>query len=352
MAVYKVAQDVEADDKLLGPFSFRQFIYLIIVAIAMGLAWGLTRMGIVGYVFIPIPLVVILFFGAIALPLKKDQPMETYLAAIISFHLKPKRRMWEPDGIESMVEITAPKVVEIQRVKDLSESEAEKRLSYLAEIADTEGWAIRHAGMPQTNTSMQADVFYTAQQTEDPLDDSSAVGHSFDTMITSADQRRHDDLIARMHNTVAAPYADPYAALGNQQTVAPQAPMQAPTMPAAPVEMPTIQPQPMAATAPAPIVPPQPQIEEPIITPVFNPYPTMHQQTIRPMSEQQAAPPPVATPPPTPTPPVTTSEKPVSPDIINLANNTDLSIATLAHEAERIRKKHEEDEGEVLISLH
>ena len=27
MAVYKVPQDVEADDKLIGPFSFRQFIY-------------------------------------------------------------------------------------------------------------------------------------------------------------------------------------------------------------------------------------------------------------------------------------------------------------------------------------
>ena len=39
MAVYKVAQDVEAEDKLLGPFSFRQFIYLIIVVIAIALAW-------------------------------------------------------------------------------------------------------------------------------------------------------------------------------------------------------------------------------------------------------------------------------------------------------------------------
>ena len=30
MAQYKVPQDVEADDKLLGPFSFRQFVYLLI----------------------------------------------------------------------------------------------------------------------------------------------------------------------------------------------------------------------------------------------------------------------------------------------------------------------------------
>ncbi len=44
MASYKVPQDVEADDKLLGPFSFRQFIYLIIVAMAIALAWALSQL--------------------------------------------------------------------------------------------------------------------------------------------------------------------------------------------------------------------------------------------------------------------------------------------------------------------
>src|SRR6186997_950947 len=105
MAVYKVPQDVEADDKLIGPFSFRQFIYLIIVAISGVLAWALAQL------FIPlaiIPLPIIIFFGALALPLRKDQPMEIYLAAIVSYYLKPHRRLWVADGVQSLVEITAP----------------------------------------------------------------------------------------------------------------------------------------------------------------------------------------------------------------------------------------------------
>ena len=72
MAVYKVPQDVEAEDKLIGPFSFRQFIYLIIALIAIALGWGLSQL------FIPlaiIPLPIVVFFGALALPLRKDQPM-------------------------------------------------------------------------------------------------------------------------------------------------------------------------------------------------------------------------------------------------------------------------------------
>ena len=72
MAVYKVPQDVEADDKLIGPFSFRQFVYLIIVALAITLAWGLSKL-FIGLSIIPLP--IILFFGALALPLRKDQPM-------------------------------------------------------------------------------------------------------------------------------------------------------------------------------------------------------------------------------------------------------------------------------------
>ncbi|QQR50992.1 PrgI family protein [Candidatus Saccharibacteria bacterium] len=59
MAVYKVAQDVEADDKLIGPFSFRQFIYLIIVAISITLAWGLAQL-FVPLAIIPLPIIVFL----------------------------------------------------------------------------------------------------------------------------------------------------------------------------------------------------------------------------------------------------------------------------------------------------
>ena len=41
MARYTVPQDVEAEDKLIGPFSFRQFVYLIIAAIGIGGCWAL-----------------------------------------------------------------------------------------------------------------------------------------------------------------------------------------------------------------------------------------------------------------------------------------------------------------------
>jgi hypothetical protein len=312
MAVYKVPQDVEAEDKLIGPFSFRQFIYLIIALVSIAIGWGL------GQLFIPlaiIPLPIVILFGALALPLKKDQPMEIYLAAIISFYLKPRRRLWQPDGIQSLVEVIAPKVVEIQRAKSLSQTEAEKRLSYLADLVDTRGWSVRGVGPPAPNSPMQNDAYYAAQQTQDILDDTSNVAQSIDSMISKADTKRHQEMMQKMRqeqpvtipqrSSTAPPRPDPYATLQPPST-------------------------------------PQPAPDEPRLT--YDPYPTsIHQSVINPLGNQPAT--------SSPIPPPATSEKPVSPDIINLANNSDLSIETIAHEANRIHQKEERKDDEVVISL-
>jgi len=316
MAVYKVPQDVEADDKLIGPFSFRQFIYLIIVAISIALAWGLSRL------FLPlliIPLPIIVFFGALALPLRKDQPMEIYLAAIVSFYLKPRKHLWQPDGIQSLVEVTAPKVIEPQRVKDLSQAEAERRLSYLAQVVDSGGWAVRGVAAPVQNTPMNDDLYFEAQQAPDILDESTGVARNIDTRLAQSDAQRRQDMINRMQQSARQP----------QQ---------------APQTSPVAQPQPTQA----PYTPPDPyaNLGQSVS---YNPYPSMRQSVIQPLSGQVASQAPLAV----QQPAASTSNKPVSPDIISLASNPDLSIETIQREADRISKKEEGlPDDEVVISLH
>lgn len=334
MAVYKVPQDVEADDKLIGPFSFRQFIYLIVAVIAIALGWGLAQI-FIGLAIIPLPIIIL--FGALALPLRKDQPMEIYLAAVVSFYLKPRRRLWQPDGIQSLVEITAPKVIEVQRAKNLSQTEAEQRLSYLANIVDTQGWAVRGvAGTPQ-DTPMQSDVYLAAQQTEDVLDTQSGVAQSFDTMINQSDSKRRQAMIDQMHQRAAQPPATA------SSTATATAAFSSQTSPL---------PDPYASLTP--LAPAQvPVASDPHLR--YNPYPEMRQSVINPLGAT-----PTATPalpaqaqaqPSMPNPPKTPSEPTVSPDIINLANNSDLSIETIAHEANRIHQKESLPEDEVVISL-
>src|SRR5215213_6271798 len=174
MAVYKVPQDVEAEDKLIGPFSLRQFIYLIIVAISGFLAYILAQL-FIGLIIIPLP--VMIFFGALALPLRKDQPMETYLAAVVRFFLKPKRRMWQSEGTVNLVEIIAPKVIEEQRAKNITGDDAQSRLNYLAQVMDTRGWSTR--GVASANDSVSDIVAAEADAANDILAADTSVARNF-----------------------------------------------------------------------------------------------------------------------------------------------------------------------------
>lgn len=193
MSVYKVPQDVEADDKLLGPFNFRQFIYLIIVAGCIALdifLWGIFP----GLIILPLP--VIIFFGALALPLRKDQPMETYLAAIVSFYLKPHKRLWQPDGIEHLIQISAPINKEDSLIKDISQMEASRRLSYLADIVDTEGWAIKHSVAP-TQTAVREEYSNEARAAEDMFDNS-RISSNVDSLLSQHDNRRRQQIMQNL----------------------------------------------------------------------------------------------------------------------------------------------------------
>ena len=194
MAQYKVPQDVEADDKLLGPFSFRQFVYLLI-------AGGLIALAIAFFQIFPllaiIPILPAFFFLVLALPLKKDQPMETYLSAVVSFYMKPRTRLWTPGQGETTIVITAPKKTDEVRTKGLSEEEAVHRLSFLADIVDTEGYAIKGA----SNNGVREDVLAEANATKD-IFEAQNTAFSQQTFQQASDTR-HNELVNQMRNAIA-----------------------------------------------------------------------------------------------------------------------------------------------------
>ena len=254
MAQYKVPQDVEADDKLIGPFSFRQFVYLLIAAGLIALTVGLFQLFPLLAI---IPILPALFFVVLALPLKKDQPMETYLAAIVSYYLKPRTRLWTPGQKESTILITAPKIVEDVRTRDLSQEEATHRLSFLADIVDSEGYAIKGA----SNSSMREDLVAEANATSDMFET-----YQSGILARAVNQNkvdRHAEAIREMREAIDR----------NETTLSSSASIQG------------------------------------------------HEKVLSPQSN----------------------------GIIDLANNPDFTVSTIAKEAKRIKER---DEGEVFISLH
>jgi len=145
VAQYKVLQDVEAEDKLLGPLTLRQFIYAVIVIVLGFVAFKLAT--VQWYLAIPF-LPPVAFFAMLAAPFGRDQSSEVWLLAKIKYFIFPRRRIWSQDGIQNLVAITVPKVEAHEVTKDFDKVEATSRLKALAATMDTRGWAIKNVATP------------------------------------------------------------------------------------------------------------------------------------------------------------------------------------------------------------
>ena len=340
--MYKVPQDVEAEDKLLGPFSFRQFIFLIIAVVSLGAAYILARI-LLPLGLIPVPIA--LFFGALALPLRKDQPMEVYLAAVISFMLKPKKRLWQPDGIEYLVEVTAPKTEETTRRNSYDQEEVQRRLSYLANLVDSRGWSIR--GVNDPDSPMQADLYNEAQAAFDPLDETGATAQNITNLINQSDARRRQAMIQTMSAAQQIAPDNPQSASSTDNSQSSQSSSSNSSAS-------NTQSDQTSVLDDSASVDQQSDIEQAIASSMkAGPYPTMRQSTLIPLDEIPVQPAAEAS---APTAPPQTSLDSVSPAIIDLAkNHRDFSIQTIqrvANEIEQREKKAKKMEDEVVISLH
>ena len=342
MAVHTVPQDVETDDKILGPFNIRQFIYLIIVAALIGVGYLLAQI-FIGLIVIVIPPAIFLLI--LALPIKKDQPMETYLAAKISFLFKNNKRLWMPGQSETTIEIAAPKKVEEERTKGFSQAEAMRRLSFLADIVDTEGYAIKGNN---PNLPFNEEVYAEADSIVDIYDTEKST--SLNNTLDSNNTSRHQALVEQMRNAID----NTHNLQAQNASISHGAPEQAPVASFAPNSAQSPVPAP-AKTKNEPILPTTTFSRVPQLPSAPDYYDTQQEKfnpvnipAATPIAEQntpQDAP--IAA---QPAPAVTNN---ASPDMINLANNENLSVETIAKEANRIsQKQNNSNDGEVYISLH
>jgi hypothetical protein len=212
MAMYKVIQDIEAEDKFVGPLTLKQFIfacagilfgYLNIFAITKGAPFLMA-------LFLP-PMLLGFF---LAVPWSRDQPTEMWVLAKLKFLLKSKRRIWDQSGLQELVTITAPKKEEKSLTKNYTQGEVKSRLKALAETIDSRGWAVKHATLEdsqfggndfvsdrlvsppaRTETAEEADL----EKVPDILDPSSSpLSGNLKSMIKDKTEKQKDELRQKM----------------------------------------------------------------------------------------------------------------------------------------------------------
>ena len=148
MSTYKVIQDIEAEDHILGPFSFRQFVYLLVAIFFLYLGFLSLSKNVSFLLILFLPPA--LFFGFLSFPFIKDQPTEVWALAKIRFLVKPRKRLWDQSGSKELVTITVPKKVEVSLTDGLNQSEVRNHLKALSETIDSRGWAIKNVSGPNS----------------------------------------------------------------------------------------------------------------------------------------------------------------------------------------------------------
>lgn len=357
MATYKLIQDIEAEDKILGPLTLRQFIFALVAVFFFYMCFISIAKHLVFLLALFLPPA--LFCGFFALPFGRDQPTEIWALAKLRFWFKPRRRVWNQSGIREMVTITVPKKVERVLTNGLSQNEVESRLQALAQTIDSRGWATKHVASDMYTPPVIAGggsdrlIGFDSLPQEVPSSDTTPgddmldvatnpIARQFDNMINQSSQTRRQELISQLNSIGnGAPAA---AAAGPNTWFTGQ------TQPAAP-QVPTV----TGAVVDAG------EDDSGLAARLAAQTNSRHVsfgnlRTVQPLGDQ----PPPAVPSVPPADPGTaasptrsgTMTAPDDPAILSLARNDDLNVATLARQANKNRGNENRSPDEVVIPLH
>ncbi len=190
MATYKVIQNIEAEDHILGPLSLHQFLYALATMFFLYLCFiAVTKNILFLLIFFAPPAMLTGFF---AYPFARDQPTEVWALAKLRFIIKPRKRIWNQSGIKELVTITAPKHAETRLTNGLTKNEVNDRLQALATTIDSRGWVIKNV------STAPPDVFYDNSSSERLLDVSSIPRPVPDYQIAPA-----EDMLDDQNNPIA-----------------------------------------------------------------------------------------------------------------------------------------------------
>lgn len=137
---YKIPQNVNLEDKILGPLTLKQFLYLLAAGMATFFSFSVFWQFAPG-VFYVVTFTAWIIAVAFAFVRPNEQPFIKFAFAFLWFSLKPSRRVW--DRIPSLGEIDLTDQSEEKATpKDNrpSPQEVRSRLQRLAHIVDTRGW--------------------------------------------------------------------------------------------------------------------------------------------------------------------------------------------------------------------
>lgn len=87
---FDVPQFIDVEDKIIGPLTLKQFLFLLAGGIVLALSWFYLPF----FLFIIIGLPILVLVLALAFYKVNGRPLITYLLSMLKYHTKPRIYLW------------------------------------------------------------------------------------------------------------------------------------------------------------------------------------------------------------------------------------------------------------------
>lgn len=151
---FKVPQNIDMEDKIIGPFTMKQFIYLLVAGTIIYGWWNYLSKSYTNFTleFVAVALPIGLLGSAFALVKVNDRPFEVFALNLFKFLSSPKQRKWV-GGYQGEPVIILDKAEEAPK-EQLQKSEED--LDALAKSLDKHSAEIRQKEMPPATRAKTA----------------------------------------------------------------------------------------------------------------------------------------------------------------------------------------------------
>lgn len=159
----KIPQDVTREDKLVGPLTLKQFLYILGTASILFIFYQYYASGILYFIEFILLSSIIAFFGlSLAFLNINGRPFGVFLLSLIRFWVTGHRRVWqkEPRELVAAIKVTADDIkdTKVELADRKSGKVVKMQIEHLAHILDTGG----------TMTEGKSEVMTGAVQTFSP----------------------------------------------------------------------------------------------------------------------------------------------------------------------------------------
>ena len=89
--LFNVPQFIDIEDKIVGPFTAKQLAWLGIAGVLLLIFWSTLTFS----TFIPVAVIVVAIFGALAFYRPYNQPLSRFIMSGINYFVRPKIYVWK-----------------------------------------------------------------------------------------------------------------------------------------------------------------------------------------------------------------------------------------------------------------